>query len=190
MTDEPKKPNNQLSILPGLILMGAIALVIGIGVFVLNLVNQNRSQKLKQEYTAETLAFIEANQAGLNTLFTQVFERADTCTNTRREISTLPCDKEISNEIFTLVDLHPLKDFSSTSFVRLHNNEVQRLSLSGYVSEYTLYEPGAAKMVSLLRGELGVSYLFPEKYSPSEVVVVVKEGNSVLGAIVRPVLER
>jgi hypothetical protein len=185
--------NSEIKLAPGIALMAIISLLIIIGVSVLSTINSSRNREIVHNYTQETNQYILNNAEGLQYIFNNLFSQAEQCLKQEEQRSS--CQQNVSQEIFNQVTDN-LQDFSSTTFIRLSENNLQILSLSGSLTNqrdgYNDQEHQRLQQInSLLNGE--VKQIPWQDYfrnlSGEEVVIPVKINNTIIGAIVRRVIE-
>ena len=180
----------KLNIITPLLILIIISLIIGIVSLFLSSANKKRAERIRDEYTQEARAYISKNQSGLKVLFTEVFPETEcvvpqACTDTTQDI------------VMNLIS-DDLKDFSSTSFLRINTEgEVVHMYLNGFTwvvirSDDTSYNSDE-KLVQLLRGEVDEipwdDYI-PYRFTNKQVIVPVKDSDGrTLGAIMRAVIE-
>lgn len=184
-------PRDKLNLLPPILFLGAVFVVGTTISAVLQQLNQQRGQAIVERYTQETLVYIEANQVGLETLFTQVFP--DKLCEDKPEL--ISCNAVSQEEIMNIIsdDLH---DFSSTAFIKDSTHSgILVMSLSGEVSRLFPPEEEATRQLNrLLDKEVEAlpwdHYTRRFGWDTKEVVVPVKTSQGqTIGAITRGVIE-
>lgn len=155
----------------------------------LSIIDQKRKAEVTNTYVAEAESWIAKNQAGLVTIFTEIFPD-EMC---YRYDANTTCPKPETERIASLIN-NDLKNFSSTFFVKKgKTNQVLLMYLSGEVAEAHGYPPeNQLKLEKLLDGQ--GEYLpwdeYIQYFSRKEVVVAVRDGKGkLLGAVVRGVIE-
>jgi hypothetical protein len=107
---------------------------------------------------AQTCKYISQNQAGLEILFTDIFDQAAACRSLPLEINQIACRQTIPTQIYAHIATgkDELTNFSSTYFVRLdpHDpDQLQKLFLSGNLVNEPINTPGERQVEQLLTGQ-------------------------------------
>lgn len=184
--------SNRLDLIkPGIALVIFIILI-GVGIFFLNNLDQQRKSEVYKKYAEETESYISQNQPALVSLFNQTSGKTS-CSQYSPIPDCLPAApiKELIDRQLT----HNLKDWSSTLFITSSGTteSMKSISLSGDMVQFHGYrQESTIKVWKLLSGEVSelpwddYTYTFPGK----EVVMPVKDDSGkVVGLIVRGVIE-
>lgn len=164
------------------------ALVMAVLFFGLASLSNERKNSVYQTYASETTHYINQNQSQLVILFNQIFPKAD-CVIQRQP--NLVCAFPNQDAIAHLLP-STLKDWSSTAFIKEDGERMLIMRLSGDTKEIYVYpEQKRLELQKLLRGEIEkISWdNYSYDLSGKEVVIPVKDGNKVIGAIMRAVIE-
>jgi hypothetical protein len=157
----------------------------------------------------ETQAYIERNQTGFDDIMTTGFLEARNCQHQHQAcLSKFPAESEkaliacqelnvcgftnqatIYKNLFATEDL---RDFPSTYFIHLADDQIEKLFLSGDYEISTARTERENKVLDLLRQQgpsfegLAVrDHYLNDLYSDAEVIVPVVKDGQVIGAVVR-----
>lgn len=178
--------NKKLPLLKPSIAFAALLFILTVLFFIASSFSDQRKKEVYNAYAKETQEYIGKNKQGLNVLFNEIFlpcpapDYYSSCTS--------PKSTEIPGVITP-----DLKDWSSTIFIKLMNEKIYYMRLSGDISTYYYsYDSQKAALEKLLRGE--VDEIAWDDYTSElpnkEVVIAVKDdAGKVIGAIMRGVIE-
>jgi len=144
----------------------------------------------------QTEEYIQINESGFSTLFSTLFDRASKCPE-----NTENCMAVNRTEVYQLLaDQESLENFSSTYFIRSAGKDhIEKLFLSGRYQKDEADTNGEKKVKKVLDAEKSkicaegiktdntfttMTYL-NDFISEAEVVIPVKKGDEVIGAVVR-----
>lgn len=185
---------NEDNIQFGLVLKftGVVILIIAGLMMLMQFINDSRNRSIVNQYTEETNRYIQKNQAGLETLFSSTFAKAEACNTIEVDPQEHECREAVEKEIYSLITTD-LTNFSSTFFIRLNGPNIQTLNLSGYTTITVNYseERYPQDIRKLLRGDVKqISYdKYYFGYGHSQVIVPVIINNKIIGGIARGVIE-
>lgn len=177
-----------LNFLPTLGILAVLSLAATVPLFLLSQSNQARQQQMVQKYTQELQPWMEKNQAGLETIFTESFPGA--CETHGKDAESCPSIER--SKIASLLS-DDLSDFSSTAFIQLSPNErITGLKLSGDIFDIG-YEPNGEVVRQLLKGERDSipwdDYTY--SYAGKEIIVPFRDQNQqIIGGVMRRVIEK
>lgn len=173
-------------------LFGPLIFLMTFAVFVASLflffskLSDNRKQAVYEKYAPETTMYVGQNKQGLAKIFKEFFP-SKICTSDPQP----DCKKANGDQIASLIS-QDLKDWSSIIFIKATSDRILYMSLPG--NTYDLYVNSPEKnelLKELLAGKRDVipwddyTYVLAEK----EIIVPVKDGDVVIGALARGIIE-